>query len=159
MRSRGFRGLNYTERLYRTDFSQRWALSGFIKDTSVAEKRLTALADQYTNTIVTLNGSTVFRPSPLSCYSGNLSSLSAAWWPAWKQFMFHSPLTISRGASGNFTLEPIARLRKLSAMRYPAIKLREETVSLALQTLSLAIFDATLLQWASRSRSHDLLGL
>ena len=80
MRRRGFRGLNYTERLYRSDFSQvtyvtcvtcvpyvtcvtcvtyvtyvtclyrsdfsqRWALSGFIKDSALAAKRLTSLAD------------------------------------------------------------------------------------------------------------------
>ena len=116
-------GLNYSDRVFRSDLSQRWALSGFLTDTAFAEKQLAALADHYTNAIPTvdpvLGHRNAYRPSAVSCYSGNLSypaGPGAPWWPTWLEWMMR-PLTVrngGNGASGNVTRAPIDRLRKMS---------------------------------------------
>ncbi|KAL1511136.1 hypothetical protein AB1Y20_005955 [Prymnesium parvum] len=150
LRVRGFRGINYTDRLYKTDLSQRWALSGFIKDSGLADKQLISMADEVTSRIPIFNGrgdafvKYMYRPSAASCYQGNLSSLTAAWWPSWKDFMF-SRHASTRGAAAKRTVAPLERLQVLQSNKYPSIKLREEVASRALQALTLAIFDSTLL--------------
>jgi hypothetical protein len=152
LRRAGVDGVSLSNRFYKSDLSQRWALSGFLKDNVLAEKRLTALADQHTNAIVAPDGRRTYRPSAVSCYRGNLSS-PRAWWAAWRAFMF-TPLATGqhvgvRNAGGQHnatkTIAPIGRLPQLRSRRYPAIRIREERASLPLQALALAVYDATVL--------------
>lgn len=127
------------------DFSlQRWALSGFLKDPSLAEKQLVAMGDLATNRIPSLPAPR-HRPSPVSCYPGNLSV--SAWWPAWRSFMF-SPLGPNQSA-------PAERMRTLKAGQFAAIKMREEAASRAMQALALAIFDASLLHLLQSLFSYE----
>ncbi|KAL3921157.1 MAG: hypothetical protein SGPRY_005000, partial [Prymnesium sp.] len=123
---------------------ERWALSGFLKDPSLAEKQLVAMGDLATNRIPSLPAPR-HRPSPVSCYPGNLSV--SAWWPAWRSFMF-SPLGPNQSA-------PAERMRTLKAGQFAAIKMREEAASRAMQALALAIFDASLLHLLQSLFSYE----
>jgi len=74
----------------------------------------------------------------------------ASWWAEWKKFMFAAPLALPSGAS---TL-PAAMLQKIKRAKYPAVTAEEEAISVPLQTLAQAIFDAVLVHIVS-SASPD----
>ena len=64
-----------------SDFAGRKIISGFMKDKELGEKRLASMPDRVTNTINTLGeAGKVHRPTVISCYDGDMSSM-AAWWP------------------------------------------------------------------------------
>jgi len=198
MRGAGWPGtlINETDKVWRADLSLRRAASGFLMAEDIAEKRLVAMADRFTNTMRAADLREHPRPAAVSCYAGNLSS-TAAWWAAWRDFMFHEsfelPQQPARGAGGGggsggsgggggggggggsggggggggggsggggtgggIPSDPppsapvrvqggAARLRPLRSSSFPAISAAEEAISAPLQTLALAIFDATLL--------------
>lgn len=54
MKARGWSGIEETDARWRTDFSSRKIIGGFIKDKSLGDKRLASMPDRYTNTINTV---------------------------------------------------------------------------------------------------------
>ena len=147
------------------------ATQAFIMGRGVAEKRLVAMADRYTNTLHTTDLRAYARPTAVSCFAGNLSSVTQ-WWVAWRTFMFRTRLEVAlSGATGGAAAggaavgggvgggaaggavaaaaarsgtPPAARLRVMRSSRYPKISAFEEAISVPLQALSLAVYDASL---------------
>ena len=185
MRTLGWAGINETDALWRTELAHRPAYQGFVMGRSVAEKKLVAMADRYTNTLHTTDLREHSRPSAVSCYSGNLSSVPQ-WWAAWRGFMFHNRLEVPRdgdespragiaklvsrnsqtspgeaapGAAEaaerhvSVAQPPAARLYVMRSARYPKISAFEEAISVALQALSLALFDAALVHLLNSVRA------
>jgi hypothetical protein len=192
MRALGWVGINETDALWRTELSHRPAYQGFVTGRSVAEKKLVAMADRYTNTLHTTDLREHSRPSAVSCYGGNLSSV-AQWWAAWRAFMFHNRLEMPRdgdeaptagiaklvsrnsqtspgeaapgaaeavarpppppAAAAARPVSPAVRLYVMRSARYPKITAFEEAISVALQALSLALFDAALVHLLNTVRA------
>lgn len=147
MRERGWAGLEEVEAIWSQDYSKRSIIAGFLKDHSLGEKRLASMPDRITNTIRTADAAGVaYRPTVINCFSGEMGTLPA-WWAAWKRFMFHEPLALpgaSDKAKGPVWLGAAGLLQKIKRSKYPAVSEREENISIPLQTLAQAIFDAVL---------------
>eukprot|EP00977_Amphora_coffeiformis_P010943 scaffold2590_cov160-Amphora_coffeaeformis.AAC.14 len=124
---------------WENEFKNRRIVSDFLKDPTLGNKRLVSMPDRYTNLIRTANGDTVYRPTIISMYEGDLGT-QAKWWTTWQNFMFDMQLNMGEGGTKAVweILKPIDR------SKYPAITEQEEIDSLPLQTLSVAIFDAIL---------------
>jgi len=148
MAGRGWSGLEETEAVWRGDFSARKIISGFMKDGSLGEKRLASMPDRYTNTINLADGKKANRPTVINCYAGDMTTLPK-WWSEWKRFMFHTKLTLPGGSRGPMSTEPAGLLSKISRSKYPAVTAAEEAISIPLQTLAQAIFDAILVHIVS----------
>jgi len=114
-----------------------------MKDPLLGSKRLASMPDRITNTINVV-GSTdpVCRPTVINMYDGDLSTLDQ-WWSAWETFMFDTPLEIET-KKGMQTNPPYKLLQPIKISKYPDITEEEEKVSLPLQTMCGAIFDAIL---------------
>ena len=84
----------------------------------------------------------VCRPTVINMYDGDLSNLQL-WWAAWVEFMFDKPLTIQK-KDETVTDPPYKMLQPIKKSKYPDITTEEEAVSLPLQTMCGAIFDAIL---------------
>jgi len=141
MAAEGWSGLDETETRWIEDLSKRHIISGFLKDKSLGDKRLTSMPDRVTNTINTLSQGVVYRPTVINCFDGDMSSMRK-WWREWKNFMFNFTLKL-QGTSSAVT-RPAAMLQKIKQSKYPAITAEEEAISIPLQTLCQAIFDAIL---------------
>lgn len=125
------------------DFKNRKIVSGFMKDPLLGSKRLASMPDRITNTInVVGSDEPVCRPTVINMYEGDLSSLSI-WWEAWAKFMFHQELTIQNKGE-TITQHVYEMLQPIKKAKYPDITEAEEKVSLPLQTMCGAIFDAIL---------------
>jgi len=135
------------ETLWLEDFSQRKIIAGFMKDTSLGEKRFASMPDRVTNTINTADGGKVNRPTVISCFGGDMSSM-AAWWREWKTFMFEKPVTVTAKGQTKSQL-PAAMLPPIKRAKYPAVTEAEEAISVPLQALCIAIFDAVLVHIVS----------
>jgi len=73
---------------------------------------------------------------------GDLGSIDK-WWQAWLQFVFEKEISIKK--NGELKKVSIYELfGTIKNAKYPAITLEEEAMSIPLQTLCLAIFDASL---------------
>eukprot|EP00940_MAST-03C_sp_MAST-3C-sp2_P000036 g36.t1 len=137
--------IDVTEKMWKEDYSTRRSVSQFLKDPEIGIKRLVSMPDRVTNTI-NLNAGTggthprAYRPAVHNCFGGNLGSV-AEWWRKWKQFMFRDRLNVS---GSDATQYPAEKLSKIKRAKYPAVTETEEQVSLPLQTLMLAVFDAVL---------------
>jgi len=59
--------------------------------------------------------------------------------------MFKKSLHLTSGSKGPLVVEPVGMLSKIKKSKYPAITADEEAISIPLQTLALAIFDAVLI--------------
>lgn len=126
-----------------SDFKKRKIISGFMKDPVLGSKRLASMPDRITNTInVVDSDEPVCRPTVINMYGGDLSNLSL-WWKAWEEFMFDTPLTISNKGD-TMTVAPYKMLQPIKRAKYPDVTEEEEKVSLPLQTMCGAIFDAIL---------------
>ena len=125
------------------DFKNRKIVSEFMKDPLLGSKRLASMPDRITNTINVVNSEEpVCRPTVINMYDGDLSTLDI-WWGAWEKFMFDTPLTISN--KGETVTNPVYKLlQPIKKAKYPDITEEEEKVSLPLQTMCGAIFDAIL---------------
>eukprot|EP00310_Coccolithus_braarudii_P012743 CAMPEP_0183337518 /NCGR_PEP_ID=MMETSP0164_2-20130417/5127_1 /TAXON_ID=221442 /ORGANISM="Coccolithus pelagicus ssp braarudi, Strain PLY182g" /LENGTH=500 /DNA_ID=CAMNT_0025507217 /DNA_START=41 /DNA_END=1543 /DNA_ORIENTATION=+ len=141
MTAQGWTGIEETEQRWHDDFSQRRIISQFICDKSLGDKRLASMPDRVTNTIGTKDARDVFRPTLVSNFAGDMTSVTT-WWAAWKRFMFEEALSV--GKEGESKL-PCNMLFKISKAKYPEITEAEEAISIPLQLLSIAIFDAILL--------------
>ena len=120
--------------------ADRKIVSGFLKDADLGSKRLMSMPDRMTNTIDLANGNTAYRPSVISSFAGDMLT-TEAWWAAWKSFMFERPLELAKAKGAKL---PAALLTTIPRSKYPALSEEEEAMSLRLQTVCLAIFDAIL---------------
>jgi len=145
MAEQDWTGLDKVSEFWHNDLSNRKIVSGFMKDKSLGDKRLASMPDRVTNTIDTADQGRVFRPTVISCYSGDLSS-QQAWWKAWSDFMFRTPLRLPGKNSSDAPKETIAAelLGPIKRAKYPAITEEEEAISIPLQTLCAAVFDSIL---------------
>eukprot|EP00956_Cyclotella_meneghiniana_P002623 scaffold3075_cov62-Cyclotella_meneghiniana.AAC.6 len=125
------------------DFKERKIISGFMKDPLLGSKRLASMPDRISNTInVVGSEEPVCRPTVINMYDGDLSTLDL-WWSAWEKFMFDTALSIED--KGEVTTNPVYKmLQPIKKAKYPDITEEEEKVSLPLQTMCGAIFDAIL---------------
>ncbi len=125
---------------YMTDFRKRKIISGFLKDADIGKKRLASMPDRVTNTMQTANGKVLFRPTVINCYDKKVSSMQD-WWTQWVDFMFYTNVSMSDDKPS----VPVAKLLvPIKRAKYPSVTEEEESISLPLQTLSAAIFDAIL---------------
>ena len=139
MLARGWSGVDQVEAAWSNDFAQRKIISSFMKDKALGEKRLASMPDRITNTINLADGSVANRPTVINCFGGDMSSVSA-WWAEWKRFMFKERINLPSGSS----TAPADMLQKIKRSKYPALTAEEEAISIPLQTLAQAIFDAVL---------------
>lgn len=136
-------GWDSVQTYWENDFKNRKIVSEFMKDPLLGSKRLASMPDRITNTINVVNSEEpVCRPTVINMYDGDLSTLDV-WWGAWEKFMFDTPLTISN--KGETVTNPVYKLlQPIKKAKYPDITEEEEKVSLPLQTMCGAIFDAIL---------------
>eukprot|EP00939_MAST-03C_sp_MAST-3C-sp1_P004681 g4681.t1 len=132
------------EDMWTSEYSKRRSVSGILKDPELGLKRLVSMPDRVTNTI-NLNAERhsarqAYRPAVHNCYQGDLDSL-VMWWGKWKRFMFEDGLVF---AGSQVQQRPVEKLGTIKRSKYPAVTPLEERISLPLQTLMLAIFDAIL---------------
>lgn len=146
MRSIGWEGVDEVCSLWTAEYSSRPLVSGFLKDKTLGAKRFMSMPDRFTNTVdlKVEDGSSesACRPSVINNYVGDLSSFDA-WWASWKLFMFETPLQVI-GKDGPLKQIPYQMLSKIPRAKYPALSEEEERLSLPLQALNLALFDAAL---------------
>jgi len=149
MSSAGWTGLEAVSQMWKSDLSQRRIVSEFLTDKSLGSKRFVSMPDRITNTINVSNSSQpVCRPTVINQYIGSLGSVQE-WWPKWHAFMFQDALEIDVKGKVQ-TLQPFKMLGKISRAKYPAVTEEEEAISLPLQTLCMAIFDAVLVHIMSQ---------
>lgn len=132
--------LEQVEKRWKEEYTTRNIISGFIKDKTIGSKRLASMPDRITNTINTQGGHTKMRPTVVNCFGGEMGDIGG-WWKEWKEFMFHTEISLV-GAKSKKT--PFQMLVPIKHAKYPAITPEEEKISIPLQTMSLAIFDAAL---------------
>lgn len=125
---------------WQDEFMNRRIVNDFLKDATLGSKRLVSMPDRYTNLIRTANGDTVFRPTIISMYEGDLGTQDK-WWTEWQKFMFDTQLPMDDSGKTKAVWQIMQPIKK---SKYPAITEQEEIDSLPLQTLSVAIFDAIL---------------
>lgn len=146
MTSAGMVGVEETKAYWEQNFKGRKIISEFIKDASIGKKRLASMPDRVTNTITTADGKTVMRPTVINCYAqGQLDDLES-WWKQWRAFMFSEAIVTKKKDGSTGSTKIYQMLSKISRSKYPSVTEAEEKISLPLQTLSLAIFDAILVQ-------------
>ncbi|KAL7478756.1 hypothetical protein ACHAW6_004512 [Cyclotella cf. meneghiniana] len=137
------------------DFKNRKIVSGFMKDPLLGSKRLASMPDRITNTINVVGSvEPVCRPTVINMYDGDLSTLQL-WWSAWEKFMFDTPLAIQN--NGQTKTDPVYKLlQPIKKAKYPDITTEEEKVSLPLQTMCGAIFDAILVHMMNTVSHPDV---
>jgi len=121
------------------ELAERTIIKGFLKDADLGNKRLMSMPDRFSNTI-DVEGGSVFRPSVISSFSGDMGSIEA-WWSCWTDFFFTTKIELAGGKGAKL---PCQLLKKIPRAKYPALTEAEEAMSLRLQTVCLAIFDAIL---------------
>ena len=142
MKAAGWGGVEETRKLWESDFKGRKIISGFLKDPVLGKKRLASMPDRVTNTINTLSGEKVMRPTVINCYSGNIGTIKA-WWKQYMKFFFKTEISIKKkGEVKNLVISSM--LSPIKRSKYPALSEEEEKISIPLQTLCGAIFDAIL---------------
>jgi len=149
MAARGWAGLDEVESLWTSDYSERRIISGFMKDKALGEKRLASMPDRITNTINLAGGKVANRPTVINCFAGDMTSLPR-WWAEWRGFMFEKQLKLPDGKE----MPAAAMLSKIKRSKYPAVTAEEEAISVPLQTLAQAIFDAILVHVVNAVSGH-----
>ena len=151
-----------TEKAYESDFKNRKIVTQFLKDGTLGSKRLASMPDRVTNTVHLASGAQAYRPTVINCFGGVFApeALMSDWWGAWKAFMFQDQFEIvdrktkkPRPTNGAGLLVPISRAK------YPAVTEHEERISLPLQTMCLAIFDAIQIHMVGRVAPDSWQGL
>ena len=143
MKEAGWTGLEETRKRWETEYKDRKVITEFIKDSLLGKKRLASMPDRVTNTIVTTDGATM-RPSVINCYGGGDLGTMDKWWTQWRDFMFDKEIVVTRQGGEEKSIKVKEMLMKIRKSKYPAITSEEEAISVPLQTLCLAIFDAIL---------------
>jgi hypothetical protein len=145
MTASGVTNTEETKSYWEQNFKNRKIISEFIKDGSIGKKRLASMPDRVTNTITTADGKVAMRPTVINCYAGALDDI-ATWWTQWKSFMFNESLMTKKKGGTMGVTKVYQMLSKISRSKYPAVTEAEEQMSLPLQVVSLAIFDAILVK-------------
>lgn len=141
-------------KFWETDFKSRSIVSGFLKDPELGSKRLASMPDRVTNTInIVGSPEPVCRPTVINMYEDDLSTMDK-WWDAWVNFMFTNPLPIQT-KNGVESMIPYTMLKPISKAKYPAITDEEEAISIPLQTMCGAIFDAILVHMMNTVSKPD----
>mmetsp|Transcript_63197 Transcript_63197/g.199644 ORF Transcript_63197/g.199644 Transcript_63197/m.199644 type:complete len:535 (+) Transcript_63197:40-1644(+) len=143
MAAEGWSGVEETRELWRSDFSKRRIISTFLKDKQIGAKRLASMPDRLTNTIDLASGDRACRPTVISNCSRPLPDIPT-WWAQWKAFMFEAELELPAKGGGSKRARPCTLLSKIPRAKYPAVTESEEAISVPLQALCCAIFDAIL---------------
>jgi len=140
---------------WESDYMNRNIISGFLKDAELGSKRLASMPDRITNTInVEGKSEPVCRPTVINMYEEDLSDLNT-WFDAWMNFMFEAPLPIKTSAGVESKI-PYSMLKPISKAKYPAITEAEEAISIPLQTMCGAIFDAILVHMMNTVSTPDV---
>jgi len=161
MKHVGWDGLSQVRSRWEKDLSERRIISEFLTDGMIGKKRLTSMPDRLTNTIGTKDAGNVCRPAVCNCYPGRLSSVKE-WWSLWQDFVFDPKgLLLETGRSSDATTKdkhtPVWQLfSKIKRSKYPAITEDEEKISIPLQTLCLALFDAVLVHMINSVSSVEI---
>jgi len=134
-------GVDEVAEIWATELSQRKIVSGFLKDKGIGKKRLISMPDRISNTVNTNDKATVYRPTAINCFPREMATLDA-WWAEWRRFMFDTPLELTSRGKAVRAAGAAGLLSKIKAAKYPALSAQEEAISLPLQTLHLAVFDA-----------------
>lgn len=128
------------------NFRGRRIISGFLKDRSIADKRLFAMPDMSTSRINIVGSDTpAYRPSVVNHYTGDLRR-QEEWWLRWRNYMFHEALTLKGGE----VKRPVQMLKPLVREKYKDkqgncyLSEDEAEASVPLQLLCLALYDAVL---------------
>lgn len=111
------------------------------------------MPDRVTNTINVAGSDPVFRPTVINQYEGDLSDLGL-WWSAWEEFMFDTKLEIQKKDEVT-NMKVYEMLQPIKKSKYPDITEEEEKVSLPLQTMCGAIFDAILVHMMNTVSTPD----
>lgn len=143
MLEEGWSGVDKVEELWLNDFGKRCIISGFLKDKELGSKRLASMPDRFTNTINNADGTVVCRPTVINNYQCEMSNLQA-WFDQWFEFMFCTKVSVKNRHGAVEAKKVCALLQPIKRAKYPAITEEEEGISIPLQTLGLAIFDAIL---------------
>jgi hypothetical protein len=143
MEGEGWVGVGETEALWRSDFRERRIVSGFLKDGTLGKKRLASMPDRFTNTITAADGTSVPRPSVINSFTGPMDSMGE-WWKQWQAFLFETHIPIAGRDGAPTRKRPVELLSAIKRAKYPEVSEEEERISLPLQTLCLALFDAIL---------------
>jgi hypothetical protein len=135
--------------------AERTIIAGFMKDAELGNKRLMSMPDRMTNTIDLVGGGLAFRPTVISSFAGEMSTV-ATWWAAWKDFLFAKKLELPDKKSGGASSKlPAALLSKIPRSKYPALTEEDEAMSVRLQTVCLAIFDAILVHMLNQAHKRQ----
>jgi len=151
MKSVGWDGMDTVRNEYwEKDYKHRKIISQFLKDPLLGSKRLASMPDRVTNTIHVADSDVpACRPTVINSYDGDLSTLEK-WFKAWEQFMFLHPLKQKTSQGTDTSLIPYQMLQPIKRAKYPDITEEEEKVSLPLQTVCGAIFDAILVHMMNK---------
>lgn len=142
MSEMGWEGIDETTELWNSDFKQRKIVSQFMKDKTLGDKRLASMPDRVSNTILTPSGP-VYRPAVINCYQKKFKDIND-WWTQWSAFIFKSSVE-QKNKQGVLEYVRIKdKLKKIPRAKYPAVTEEEERISIPLQTMCGAIFDAIL---------------
>jgi hypothetical protein len=162
MHAEGWEGLDTVQAMYEQDFALRSIIGGFLKDGLLGKKRLASMPDRITNTLNTIddagNSQVVYRPTVINCFRGEMDSIDM-WWAQWKKYMFAQEVAVRSKKGDQKSTKVCALLGKIKKAKYPAITEEEERISIPLQTLAQAIFDAILVHVVNKLapvRWHEL---
>merc|ERR1712157_676210 len=140
-------------KFWKSDLRKRHIVSGYLKDPLLGSKRLASMPDRVTNTINVVDSDVpVCRPTVINMYDGDSNDLNM-WFDAWMSFMFEKSLTIPPDSEKKIPYQMLLPIKKA---KYPDITEEEEKVSLPLQTLCGAIFDAILVHMMNTVSKPDV---
>lgn len=142
MKEAGWSGLEETRKRWESEYKDRKVISEFIKDGMLGKKRLASMPDRVTNTIITTDG-VAMRPSVINCYDGGDLGTLDKWWKQWREFMFTKEVTMNKQGEEK-TVKIRDMLTAIKKSKYPSITEDEEKISIPLQAMCAAIFDAIL---------------
>lgn len=147
MEDAGWDGIEETKKEWQANYKDRKIITEFMKDPELGLKRLASMPDRTTNTIGLAGGDVAYRPTVINCYQSRINDL-ASWFHQWTFFMFKQKMKIpdKNAAGGVVEKSGYELLVPIKRSKYPAITEAEEKISIPLQTMCGAIFDAILVQ-------------
>lgn len=160
MKNVGWENTDKVKEYWNNDYKDRKIISQFLKDKTIGAKRLTSMPDRVTNTISLAEpeGSILCRPSIINVYEGDMSSMNS-WFTSWIYFIFKES-TNTKSRDGSIQTKKIFELfPKISKAKYPAITEEEESISIPLQVLCLAIFDCILVHMMNEVSGNDWIDI
>jgi len=129
------------ESFWNDDYKNRKIVSGFLKDKILYRKEFVRIPDRMTGTIEVTDNDFGYecRPAVVNRYEGDLST-TEEWYKKWERFMFDHIVAMG----GKEIKRPYMILKKVKKSKHPDITEAEEKLTLPLQILCLAIYDAIL---------------